>query len=111
MAPASVVLDSDGTGSCTVSPSGTDWLVMHTSVSTSTAVLKSRCDIILNGESDPFEGTHSGSRDSSDTRHLVMAGETITAKWTGGDAGARATLRVSGVQVQTGHGVALLIGG
>lgn len=110
-AVASVVLDASGDGSATVAPAGLDWLVMHTRVSTSTDTLIPGCDIHLNGESSAYEGTLTGSGDESDTRHLVAAGESIEARWTGGDAGATATLRVSGVQIEPGHGIRYLVGG
>ncbi|RGC65000.1 hypothetical protein C5N14_30890 [Micromonospora sp. MW-13] len=45
----------------------------------------------------PLEGTYSGSNDQSDTRHVLLPGETLECRWTGGDPGATATLIVRGV--------------
>jgi hypothetical protein len=110
VAVRSVTLDSTGSGSVTVAPSGTDWLVLLTTVSVATATKKPVADLTLNNEATPYESTLSGDRDVSDTRHLVMAGDTITATWTGGDPGAVATLRVTGIQAEAGRGVGLLGG-
>lgn len=45
---------------------------------------------------DEFEDTYSGHRASSDTVYPLEAGDTVECQWTGGDAGALATLIVRG---------------
>jgi len=92
------VLDSSGYGSATISPSGSDVNVTLTSVSTDTAVKEPVAKTYLNvvGSSGFLEGTYSGSSDSSDTAFTIGQGESLTCVWTGGDAGANATIRITG---------------
>jgi len=107
VAPAQVVLDANGDGQVVVGPSSADWLVRTTSVSTSTAVKRPTVILYLGGISDAtfLEGTNSGSGDISNTEHLMVPGDLLYAVWAGGDAGARATLRVAGIAYSTGEGI------
>lgn len=99
--PASTVLDADGNGTATLTARGT-WDVMHTRVTVGPApgqtrvVRQPRALLYLNGTE--FEGTYAGSNSQSDTQHQMQAGESIECRWTGGDAGATATLYVRGMQ-------------
>lgn len=96
------VLDSTGYGTATVAcPDGTRWTVDTTTVSTSTAVLQPQASTYFGTGVSPgafIEGTYSGDRDTSDTTHRLHGGEALTVEWTGGDPGATATLRLSGMQ-------------
>lgn len=98
-------LDAAGDGQVTIQPPGVDWLVTLLTVATSTAVLTPEARVYVNGTSDAdlIEGSYNGARDTSDTEHPLTAGDRLIVKWTGGDAGARATVRVSGWQYPFGQ--------
>ena len=93
-----VTLNAAGGGQVTLSPPGVDWQITLASCSTSTRVKEPVFKLYMDGTSDAnfLEGTYSGSQDATDTPHYVPAGSQLIGVWTGGDAGARATLRVTG---------------
>lgn len=98
--PATTTLDSAGAGEVTIQPPGVVWDVTGMSVETSTAVLHPRADIEINGGF--VEGTYSGHRDSSGSQHRLGPTDVVRCTWTGGDVGARATLRLWGLQYPVG---------
>jgi hypothetical protein len=106
--PESVVLDQLGAGQALFSPRG-DFVVEHTRVSVGPApgaakvVRQPVALLLLNGTE--FESTRSGSSDQSDARHLMQAGDTLEVRWTGGDAGATATVYVRGIAYPAGQGI------
>jgi len=102
---AQTVLDATGTGTATIIADGGDWRITVTTVSTSTHVLEPVASTYLNvvGDSGLLEGTFSGSADTSDTTYTLGQGESINCVWTGGDAGALATLRIQGLMGRTGE--------
>lgn len=91
-------LDSTGAGQVTLSPPGIEWNVTLTSVTVSSHVKEPTFRLYIDGVADLnfLEGSHAGSQDSSDTHHVVRAGQSLIGVWSGGDVGATATLRVSG---------------
>lgn len=104
-ASESVRLDSTGYGYCTVTcPSGYQWEIEATSVSTSqTSTGVAQPTVRTYRSSAPSlgafcEGSYAGNQDSSATRIRLRGGESYTAEWTGGTAGSTATLQVQGVQ-------------
>lgn len=103
----SVTLDASGAGSVTLAPRGCDWRIDLTTVTTSTSTSTPVATLYTGSisESNLLEATYDGSQDTSDTTHWVLAGEQLVCAWTGGDAGARATVRVSGVAYPPGTGV------
>lgn len=111
--PYQIVLDGSGGGFVTHVARG-DFLVQTTrlvvSLSSGASPAKqSTAMLTLNGAQ--FEGSYSGNNDTSDTQHLMMAGDELVCTWTGGDAGATATLTLFGVQFDAGEGMAAIYGG
>jgi len=95
-----VTLDSAGEGQVTIGcPSGARWKVETTTTST-TSTTRTTASLYLGSPSPAafLEGTYAGNRDTSNTVHQVLGGEILTCTWSGGDAGATATLRVAGEQ-------------
>lgn len=103
-----VKLDATGQGQCSVGPAGVDWVIRTTTVSTSTAVKKAQANTYKGGVSQAnlVDGTNSGNGDTSDTVILLQAGEQLFCQWTGGDAGAMAFLRITGLAWPAGQGAA-----
>lgn len=97
----SVDLDASGAGAVLLQPPGVAWAVDGSSVETATSTLHPRADVTING--GWVEGTYSGHRDTSDTRHRLGPTDQISCSWTGGDAGTRATFRIWGVQYPAGQ--------
>lgn len=98
--PAAGTFDATGTAEVTVSPpGGVDWHVRITSVS-STSTAQPTATLTLDGHF--LEGTYSGNRDTSDTVYTIPAGSQLVCTWTGGTAGARATLSLRGLQTKVG---------
>lgn len=92
--------DSAGTATVTIGcPSGVRWRITAATVST-TSTARTTASLYLGAPTDSgfLEGTYSGNRDATNTEHLVLGGEVVTCVWTGGTPGARATLRLAGVQ-------------
>ena len=122
---ASVILDGSGNGQVSITPgapskgggvgvgrnSGLTWDVTGVAVSVTTQVKESQCSVylsygILDASSASFQGqTATGSTGDTDTlTATIRPGDWITAKWTGGDAGAVATMRILGTVNPPGVG-------
>lgn len=95
----SVTLDASGGGQVTISPP-VDWQVTLVSVVTTTAVKQPTFSLYLDSATPSgfLEGTYSGSRDASDTVHVIQPGQQLIGVWAGGDPGAKATMSVRGVK-------------
>src|SRR5512142_595995 len=103
---ASVVLDGTGAGTASIGPTGSvGWWEPETvsvKTSTSTAVPKT---LIYVGEKvsdlNFVDGTYSGASNSSTNvaGQQVHPGFRVFSSWSGGDAGATATLTVTGKKV------------
>lgn len=52
-----------------------------------------------------FEGTYSGNADVSDSRYLMLAGESLTCRWESAEVGGLATMVVHGLTYPVGDGV------
>lgn len=106
VATAQVKLDATGVGQAMVSPAGVDWVTETITVSTSTSTLQPIASLYLDGvgQGGFLEGTFTGSRDTTDTSHLVQAGQQLICAWSGGDVGATAWLRVAGTSYPAGQG-------
>lgn len=102
------ILDATGHGVATIGPAGVDWVIRTTTVSTSTSVKKPQANTYRGGVSQAnlVDGSSSGQGDTSDTVILLQPGEQLSCVWDGGDAGATAFLRVTGVAWPAGQGVA-----
>lgn len=108
--PASTVLNAAGTGTAVVTaPSGVTWRVELLSVSTNTATAigtpQSKAEVFYGAQPQPvnfIEETFLGDGDSSDSRYTLLGGESVCVQWTGGTAGALATMVVRGEQIQVG---------
>jgi len=98
---STVVLDSEGNGTCPgLGPTapGETWTVTLISVQCSTNVSESIASVYLGLA---LLGTSTwGSTGDSDTgiSQFVAGGQQITGVWTGGDAGAVASMTVSGTR-------------
>jgi hypothetical protein len=101
------VLDASGNGTASVGPMGADWVIRTTTVSTSTQVRKPQANTYRGGVSQAnlVDGSSSGQGDTSDTVVLLQPGEQLSCVWTGGDVGATAFLRVTGVAYPAGQGI------
>jgi hypothetical protein len=112
----SVTLDATGAGQVQLTPGSEDWLILSTRVtcvmplttSPEPAVVTYRSTV---SPSNQLDATPSGSSDTSDTRILLTAGETLIVTWTGGPPGQVATARVAGVATPPGQAIALYGGG
>lgn len=108
----SVRLNAAGTGTVTYTARG-DVLIQLTRVlvvgpNGANPVLQTTAAIEVNG--DDLDGSQTGNNDTSDTQHLMLAGDILTCTWTGGDVGATATLTLRGIQYAAGQGVAAIAG-
>lgn len=101
-----VVLDGSGNGKARTGPAGAreTWTPAVASVSVSSNVSEAQCRIYVGPSADPqyfVDGTLSGSTGDSTDRvaaQPVRLGWFIWAAWAGGDAGATATLNVTGTK-------------
>jgi hypothetical protein len=97
---AQVRLSATGAGEVSLGPVGSiaGWRVTLVSVSTSTRVKEPTFKLYREAatQSNFLEGSFSGSQDASDTQHVVLPGSQLVGQWTGGDANALATLRITG---------------
>ena len=92
------VLDSNGNGSITAGPNrqGQTWVPTLTVAVTTSTAIKVPIATLYQG-STVLASTYTGSNDSTDLPVVtVYPSQKITCKWTGGDAGAIATMSVSG---------------
>ncbi len=106
---AYVTLDGSGNGTLKMTPwgGGVTWQPSSVSVKCSSATNEAVCKIYVGpSATDPYfvHGTFSGSTgDSSDrvgSYQIDTHGNNLWAVWSGGDAGATATMSVSGVYQQ-----------
>jgi hypothetical protein len=101
---ATVVLDGSGNGQCAVGPpSGTRWALRLATVATSTATKQPQAKFYRGSASGPLElldFTYTGSSASSGKvgGAIYYPGQQLWAVWSGGDAGATATLQAYGQQ-------------
>lgn len=101
----SVTLDGSGAGTAQVGPRGmgTTWLPEVVSVKTSTATKVPTCRVYAGAaatDGNFVDGTYSGSQNATDNvkGQKVYPGFYVWAVWSGGDAGATATLSVTGTK-------------
>lgn len=97
----SVVLDASGNGSVQIGPTraGQSWLVKVAALQVSTNVLEPTAKLYLGTASPPnfLGGSYTGSNDADTELNLPLRrGQRLTCVWSGGDAGARATLSITG---------------
>jgi len=109
-ADASVVLNASGNGTAACGPAlpGTSWQPTSIAVSVSTNNSEAQCNVYLglNAAAGSLLGaTSTGSTgDSTDCSQTVWPGQSLIAVWTGGDAGATATMSVFGTKTVPGGG-------
>jgi hypothetical protein len=100
----SVVLNASGNGQCGFGPpSGTKWALRLSSGETSTSALQPQLAWYRGSPTGPLElldQTFTGAQASTGkvAGTLFYPGQWLWAVWTGGDVGARATLRAFGQQ-------------
>lgn len=97
---ASVTLDASGTGLADILvPTLQTWNLARIAVQTSTNTSEPVAQVYVDSESPGnfLAGTYTGSNDSSDENQMLMPGQHLLCRWTGGDAGAQATLSVFGM--------------
>lgn len=101
----SVVLDGSGQGVVIFGPSrpNTRWVVSRLSVQVSSNVNEPTANV-YRGTVNPgtfITGTFSGSNDTDSqvTDSPLYPGEYYTCQWTGGDAGASATISFGGTEI------------
>lgn len=95
----SVTLDGTGYGYVRLAPSGEKWEVRRVRVECSTTTNEAQCKTYRNQIASRYviDGTYSGSTgDTSDTPIYLEDGQAMIVEWTGGDAGATATVTISG---------------
>lgn len=107
-----VTLDGSGNGTITFGPDVEDMWIINTfsitvdPVSPATLVDNEPTFSLYTGYSTDtrsrIDGTYSGSQNVRTLETRLRKGQRLTAKWTGGDVGARATLRISGTFEQKG---------
>lgn len=96
--PAHVTLDSNGNGQVLIPSPGLDVVTSTVAVRVSSQTKQPRFDLYIDSI-DPstwLEGTYTGALDLTDTPHTLQAGGVLYGVWTGGDAGAIATIIVRG---------------
>ncbi len=105
---ASVALDGSGKGTARLGPQvGQRWRLRTASILVVNAILIPQCKIYMGAAPlDPFfvDGTYTGALASTSNVNgrPLTNGQQIFAVWTGGDAGAVATLTITGT-VETGR--------
>lgn len=95
-----VVLDADGTALADLLvPTLETWQVSRIAVQTSTNESEPTAKVYVDSEGPGnfLAGTYTGSNDSSDENLTLMPGQHLLCRWTGGDAGATATVSVFGL--------------
>lgn len=109
-ASASVVLDASGNGQVSIGPNivREKWALTTATVGTSTTTLEAQCDLYLSVggvASRLLAASRTGS--SGDSCGFggfpLQPGQSIVAKWTGGDVGATATINVYGSRQRSGR--------
>lgn len=92
------VLDASGGGSIRFQPSIGEWKVEQVSARTSTFVNEPEFSAYVSGMF--VGGSYSGSRTNDTTfNQRISAQDNLTGVWVGGDAGATATMVISGVKL------------
>lgn len=92
---ASVTLDGSGNGTATIAPRGSGMsTITRTTVSVATAVKMPIAQTFINVATPPnlVDATYTGANDSSDTTIPLQPGSQLLCVWSGGDAGALATV-------------------
>lgn len=95
----SVVLDSSGSGLVDILvPTLQTWTINRLGVLVSSNTKEPVAKVYVNSEGPGnfLAGTYTGSNDSSDENQVLMPGQHLLCRWTGGDTGATATLSVFG---------------
>lgn len=99
-----VTLDASGNGAIVLRPSNAHqrWVVRSTVVGVSSNVKEPTCSTYVGGATtnNAIDTTYTGSRDSSDTQFDVPYGAFMTVQWLAGDAGAIASVSVTGDLIQ-----------
>jgi hypothetical protein len=101
-----VTLDGSGNGIARIGPAGARevWNAENASVHASSSVKEAQCKIFVGTDataSNYVDGTLSGSTGDSTDRvsaYPIPYGQYIWAQWIGGDAGAVAYLKVTGMR-------------
>lgn len=103
-ASGTVKLSAAGAGTAQVSPTGLEtWQITRIAVTVTSNVLEPVAQVYV-GSVAPgnlLAGTYTGSLDSSDENQTLNPGQGLLCTWTGGDAGATATLSVFGTVTYT----------
>ncbi len=97
----SVTLDGTGYGYIRVAPAGRTWYItsMNVRVSTKVAEASVRTYTQQIGEQYQMDSTEMGSTgDTSNTQYTLTDGQPLFIEWTGGDAGATASVTISGYE-------------
>lgn len=102
---AAVILDASGNGTAKLGPHSraVSWHPTTVSVKTSTNVKTPTCYIYAGdfvGDQNFIDGTYTGNADSTSniSGTVIYLSGFIWAVWTGGDAGAQATVTIAGTQ-------------
>lgn len=105
-AGVSTVLDGTGGGIVTFGPQTPGVSYTITSVATITSSTVNTPTFLLYqgpvGQQNFIGGTYDGNTDSSDVNVQLFNGQVMTGVWTGGDAGAQATMSVFGNKTSPG---------
>lgn len=102
---AQTTLDSLGNGTAVIGVSGGDWIVTATTVAVSSSTKQPKA-VLYRGviaPSNQIGGTYTGAFDTSTGRTLLQNGQQLLCQWTGGDAGANATVTLNVVQYAPGQ--------
>lgn len=98
-AAGSVVLGASGSGLVDLAvPTLQTWRITKVAVYVSSAVSEPQALVYVDTEAPGslLAGTYSGSNDSSNENQLLMPGQRLLCRWTGGDSAATATLSIFG---------------
>lgn len=96
-----VVLDMNGYGAIRIGPVGEGWFITRVMVSATSHVNEATCTSYQTNIGEYFQRdiTYTGSTgDTSDTTYTLTDGDALWFVWTGGDAGATATVSISGTR-------------
>lgn len=102
---ASVTLDGAGNGTARIGPAahGVLWRPTVASVKVSTATRSPQCRIYVGDsatDANFVDGTYTGNQNSTSNLagQEIRLGQYVIAVWAGGDAGAEATVSISGTK-------------
>lgn len=98
----SATLDASGNGTAEIQvPRLETWNVQKIAVTTSTNVLEPVAAVYVDSPSpgNLLGSTYTGSNDSSNENQILMPGQYLVCRWSGGDPGAKATISVFGTKV------------